>query len=212
MIAPSESLNPLLSAVEPAVLVKPAPAPSADEAAVREWVALAQGGDVDAFAGLVRHFEQRIFHFVLRMVRQAHDAEDITQETFVKAWKNLHRFRTRHAFATWLFTIARRTALNHLRARRPTQELADFDEPVHENPAGTAMEHEYADEIWTIARRLKPDQYEALWLMYGEGLSVKETARVMATNSIRVRVLLHRGRKRMAELLAHRKLPPGGLL
>lgn len=210
MIARSETLNPLLSAVDAS---SPVTLPAAGAVAgdvVPACVARAQAGDVEAFAELVGLFETRVFHFVLRMVRHAHDAEDVTQETFLKAWKHLHRFRAGNAFATWLFTIARRTALNHIRSRRPTQELGDHDEPVEQNPAGSAMGQERADEVWRVARRLKPDQYEALWLRYVEGLSVQETARVMATNAIRVRVLLHRGRKRMADLLAHKQLLTGG--
>lgn len=171
-----------------------------------------QDGDVDAFGELVGLYEKRVFHFVLRMTRQAHDAEDITQETFVKVWRNIRRFRSEYAFSTWLFTIARRTALNHLRASKPTQELADYDEPVHNNPAKESEDRERASSIWNIARKLKPAQYEALWLRYGEGFAVDEAAKVMGTNSVRVRVLLHRGRKRMAELLNKREFQPGAVL
>ncbi|HAV62615.1 MAG TPA: hypothetical protein DCY13_09645, partial [Verrucomicrobiales bacterium] len=152
------------------------PAPDAAEEAVLDLVSRAKGGDVEAFAGLVRQFEVRVFHFILRMVRRSHDAEDLTQETFVKVWKNLHRFRAQNAFATWLFTIARRSTLNHLRGLRPVQELADYDEAIHDDPAHAAMDQERAAAVWQLARRLKPDQYEALWLRYGEGFSVDETA------------------------------------
>lgn len=173
------------------------------------WAALvrnAQGGDVEAFGELLAQFEQRVFHFVLRMLRNSHDAEDVTQETFVKAWKHLGSFRPQHSFSTWLFTIARRTALNQIRARRPTEELADHHESAHgDSPDQNAEDREHADSVWEIARRLKPDQYEVLWLRYGEGFSVDETARIMNTNSIRVRVLLHRARKRMADWLHHKK-------
>lgn len=161
----------------------------------------AQGGEVEAFAGVLEQFEQRVFHFVLRMLRNAHDAEDVTQDTFVKAWRHLASFRPQNSFSTWLFTIARRTALNHLRARRPTEELGEHDQVMPENPRDAATDREYAESIWNLARRLKPDQYEVLWLCYGEGFSVNEIARIMNTNSLRVRVLLHRARKRLAEWL-----------
>lgn len=170
----------------------------------------ARNGDVDAFATVLDHCEQRVFHFVLRMLHNAHDAEDVTQDTFVKAWRHLASFRPENRFTTWLFTIARRTALNHLRARRPTEELTEQAEPVAESPRETATNREHAESIWQVARRLKPDQYEALWLCYGEGFSVNEIARIMNTNSIRVRVLLHRARKRMAEWLKQKPAEPGG--
>ena len=55
--------------------------------------------------------------------------------------------------------------------------------------------------IWKVAKKLKPNQYEALWLRYGEGFSISETAEIMNTNQIHVKVLLHRGRKQLAEHL-----------
>lgn len=174
-------------------------------------VSAAQRGDVDAFGELLGQFEHRVFHFVLRMLRNAHDAEDVTQDTFVKAWRHLASFRPQHSFSTWLFTIARRTALNHIRARRPTEELADHHEQGQgDSPDQTTEDREQAESVWQVARRLKPDQYEVLWLRYGEGFSVDETARVMNTNSLRVRVLLHRARKRMAGWLQHKNLKIGG--
>lgn len=180
-----------------------------EPAVVAELVARCQSGDVDAFSGLIEHFEKRVFHFVLRMTRQAQDAEDITQDTFVKVWRNIHRFRIGNTFSTWLFTIARRTALNQLRSLKPTQELADYDQAVNNNPARATEERERSQSVWSLAQNLKPHQYEALWLRYGEGFSIGEIAQVMGTNAIRVRVLLHRGRKRMAEILNRRKFKPG---
>ncbi len=200
-----------MSNLLPAVATPVAPRECAnDRDELGELIHRAQRGEVGAFAGLLEQFEQRVFRFVLRMVRNAHDAEDVTQDTFVKAWRHLASFRSQYSFSTWLFTIARRTALNHLRARRPTEELQDQTGPAHEHPGEAAANRDHAESIWTVARRLKPDQYEALWLRYGEGFSIKETARVMNTNAIRVRVLLHRARQRMAEWLKQKDMEPGG--
>jgi len=171
----------------------------------------AQGGEVEAFAGLLERFETRVFHFVLRMLRNAHDAEDVTQDTFVKAWRHLASFRPENQFSTWLLTIARRTALNYLRARRPIEEFTEQAGPVSESPHDAATNREHAESVWQLARRLKPDQYEVLWLCYGEGFAVQEIARIMNTNSIRVRVLLHRARKRMAEWLKLKSPETGGV-
>lgn len=180
-----------------------AAAAGGDDAAVASLVDRARLGDTSAFAGVVALFEKRTFHFVMRIVSNAHDAEDVTQDTFVKAWHALPRFRATHSFRAWLFTIARRTALNHLRSRRNTEELKDHDmiAPDGEEPSQAAACREDASAIWTTARRLKPDQFEALWLCYGQGFAANEAARIMNTNPIRLRVLLHRARKRMADWL-----------
>lgn len=198
-------MSNVLPAIEP-----PQRVASMDGDELVTLVRRAQGGEVEAFAGLLERFETRVFHFVLRMLRNAHDAEDVTQDTFVKAWRHLASFRPENQFSTWLMTIARRTALNHLRARRPTEELSELAEPVTESPRDTATNREHAESIWQVARRLKPAQYEVLWLCYGEGFSMHEIARIMNTNSIRVRVLLHRARKRMAEWLKQKPAEPGG--
>jgi RNA polymerase sigma-70 factor, ECF subfamily len=187
------------------------PARTTEPADLIALVERAQGGEVEAFAGVLEQFERRVFHFVLRMLRNAHDAEDVTQDTFIKAWRHLASFRPRNSFSTWLFTIARRTALNHIRARRPTEERGEHDEVMPENPRDAATDREQAEAIWNLARRLKPDQYEVLWLCYGEGFSVNEIAGIMNTNSLRVRVLLHRARKRLAEWLNAKASNSGAL-
>lgn len=170
-------------------------------AAVERLVAQAKGGSVEAFGELVEQHEARIFNFLRQFTGNTHDAQDLTQDTFVKAFRSLGRFNAVGSFSSWLFVIAKRTALNHLRdhRRESTEEAPegiDFN-----NPAQAFAESEERAGLWSVARKLKPAQFEALWLRYAEGFSVAETARVMRTNQIRVRVLLHRGRAQLAKLL-----------
>jgi RNA polymerase sigma-70 factor, ECF subfamily len=173
---------------------------------VEDLVERSQAGCVTAFETLVGLFEKRIFHFLFQMTHHQHDAEDLTQVTFLKAYQNLHRFRMGHAFSTWLFTIAKRSALNHFRDRKPAEELDEDLAAETENPSVRLEKEDASENLWELARSLTPDQYEALWLRYGEGFSMAEIARVMNTNSLRVRVLLHRGRACLAKKL-RRKNP-----
>src|SRR5262245_22676196 len=140
-------------------------------------VAQARGGDVSAFEELVRRFEDRIYGYLFQITRNAHDAEDLAQVTFVKAFRNLQNFGKARAFAPWLFVIAKRTALNHLRDVRPTQELNEHDRIDPENPATQLESKDAREGVWAIARRIPIHQYEALWLRYGEGFSIKEIAK-----------------------------------
>lgn len=160
-----------------------------------------KAGCPDAFELLVGQFEKRIFNFLRQFVGNAHDAEDITQETFLKAYQGMHRYEPVYAFSTWLFTIAKRTAISHFRSRKHTEDLSDWDEADHEDPAVLLERKDEQLSIWKLARRLKPNQYEALWLRYGEGFSIAETARIMNTNQIHVKVLLHRARGQLAKSL-----------
>jgi RNA polymerase sigma-70 factor (ECF subfamily) len=161
----------------------------------------AKEGCNESFEALVHLFETRIYSFLLQFTRNPSDAQDLTQITFLKAFRNIKNFQTPHAFAPWLFTIAKRSALNHFRSQRPTEEIAEDHRVQFNTPAHALEDKEEGHTLWKIAERLPPPQREAIWLRYAEGFSIEETATIMRTNQLRVRVLLHRGRGRLATLL-----------
>ena len=203
MPATVSTLNPLLLAANDS---KPAPSADAQASAARDLRIVrlgreARDGSINAFEELVGAFEARIYGFLHRLLGNAHDAQDITQETFVRAWRAIGRFDPERDFATWIFVIARRAAANHFRARRPHDELSD-DLPSPVTAPGAAAEAgDDAVALWGAARKLKPTQYEALWLRYAEGFSVAETARVIGLTVIHTKVILHRARKELARHL-----------
>ena len=165
-------------------------------------VAKCQAGCRDSFELLVEQYEQRVFSFLCQMVGNIQDAEDLTQDTFVKVYRNIQSYDSHFKFTTWLFTIAKRTAANHFRAAKNWEPLPEEPEIVDPETPCTLLERkDDRDSVWDLAKKLKPDQYEVLWLRYGEGFSVRETAKIMRTNSIRVRVLLHRARHQLAKML-----------
>lgn len=166
------------------------------------WVRRAQQGCQDSFARLVEHYGARVYNYLYQMTRNAHDAEDLTQDTFLKAYRGLWRCNHPDQFVAWLLTIARRTGLNHFRAARPTEPIDPEHHVDPNDPATLTADHDDHRRVWEIARTLKPKQFEALWLHYAEGLSVAEIARVTARPLIYVRVLLHRARRQFAERLA----------
>src|SRR4051812_934567 len=85
-------------------------------------VALGAGNE---FEEIVRLHSSRIFNFVFQMTRQRQDAEDLVQQTFIKAYHNLHRFDGSRPIINWLLTIARRSALNHFRSAKKWEEMPD---------------------------------------------------------------------------------------
>jgi RNA polymerase sigma-70 factor (ECF subfamily) len=164
----------------------------------------AKEGCPDSFEQLVRRYEGHIFNFLRQFTGNHHDAEDLTQETFVKAYRNLHRYNSSLSFAAWLFTIARRTGVSHFRSAHRFEELPADQESIQESPA-TALEcKDERNSIWRLVRTLKPKQAEALWLRYAEGFSIAETARITRTNQITLRVLLHRARSNLLKILTRR--------
>ena len=201
------ALPPLALAADPRWIGVPVPSreggPRAPAPTTEELVAQCQAGHRAAFALLVEQYQERVFNFLLQLTRQRQDAEDLTQVTFLKAYQGLHRYRGTGAFTTWLFTIAKRTAFSHLRAAWPHEVLSEANEPASlaEGPATVLAAAESRTSLWAAARRLSPAQFQALWLRYAEGFSVAEVATVMGTNHVRVRVLLHRGRRELARRL-----------
>jgi RNA polymerase sigma-70 factor, ECF subfamily len=160
-----------------------------------------KSGCPQAFDLLVQRFEERVFHYLCQLVHNQHDAEDLTQETFVKAYQAISRYEPRFTFVTWLFTIAKRSAYSHWRLARRSEKLPNTEEVYSIDPSTILEEKDEKNSIWQIARRLKSKQYEVLWLRYGEDFSIAEIARIMATNQIYVKVLLHRARHELAKHL-----------
>ncbi len=194
--------------VEPMPAAESGARANANDAVSEELIERSRHGSREAFGELVRQFEGRIFSYLAKLTGHSHDAQDLTQDTFVKAWRGIGRFKASGSFNAWLFIIARRTALNHFRARKHESNSEVPEEIDETTPAQVFENNEERASLWALARQLKPAQYEALWLRYGEGFSVEESARVMRTNPIRVRVLLHRGRTALATLLNEKEQPP----
>jgi len=192
-------LNPELVAADGAahsVNTSTSPDPTPEQLAERS-----QAGCLDSFEQLVRRYESQVFNFLRQLTRHEHDAEDLTQETFLKAFRNLPRYRPSLAFAPWLFVIARRTAASHFRSAKHFEELPADPPGADENPATTLEHLDEQASLWTLVRTLKPKQAEAVWLRYSEGFSVAEIARIMGTNRVHVKVLLHRARANLSTLL-----------
>ncbi|MCB2102154.1 MAG: sigma-70 family RNA polymerase sigma factor [Rhodobacterales bacterium] len=154
-----------------------------DQEAAR--VAAARSGDGQAFAALVAGLRDRVYRFVLRQVPRAEDAEDLTQETFLEAYRSLARFRGESRFSTWVLGIALNLARNH-RSRRPEYRyrmvsdealggLADPAAGPHEDSRTAAL----ARALDAGLAALPGDQREALTLVALDGLSYAEAAQVL---------------------------------
>ncbi|MFG0275211.1 MAG: RNA polymerase sigma factor [Phycisphaerales bacterium] len=170
----------------------------------------AQAGSAAAFALLVERFETRLFSFILRRVRNHADAEDLTQEAFVRAWGSIRRYKPAWRFSTWLYTIASRAAVNHLRRAQVRRRTSDTDlrqaEPAPAPSAGVEGA-ETRSEVWRVAQEALTDaQFTALWLRYVEDLSMRDIGRVLGKSTVGVRALLFRARSALIDRLD----PPAG--
>ena len=118
----------------------------------------AQAGSLTCFAEIVRRFESRLFNFLLRRTGSAADAEDLTQETFVRAYERIDRYDPRWQISTWLFVIARRGAVTHLRRRKRDHAARRSGRLVsardHGDPRASADDRDRGRLLWEIADRV----------------------------------------------------------
>jgi RNA polymerase sigma-70 factor, ECF subfamily len=181
---------------------------SASDLSDESLVLRAQSGSMDAFELIVARFEGRLFNFIARRLGLRHlnsDAEDLTQETFLRAWRGVREFRPEHRFSTWLFTIASRLVVDHQRHRHVrlagVQRIAEEAIRREQTPHRAEVESDRAagGRLWSIASQvLSEEQHAALWLRYAEDLSPGEVARVLGKNEVAVRVMLFRARQALA--------------
>jgi RNA polymerase sigma-70 factor (ECF subfamily) len=162
-------------------------------------------GRAESFDEILEQFGGRIHRFLLRMTGNSHDAEDLTQETFLRAYKSIGRYDPDRPFSAWIYAIARKTAAGYFRSRRPTDELEN--EPAcgtNEHPATKLEREDETARVWEAASRLKPQFHEVLLLHYAEGFPVAETARVMGLTVVHTKVILHRAREQLSRRLRER--------
>lgn len=186
-----------------AKLVKPATLPQhrgLRALSTEELACQAQQGCEVSFAKLAERYGAQLFHFLHHKTGNVQDAEDLVQDTFVKAYQNIHRYRDSWKFSTWLFTIARRLANSHYRSLRRSQSVVEVESSSPE-PGKMAAQEEARQSLWTMASGLSRNQYQALWLRYAEDMPIKEIARVMRKSQVNVKVLLYRARINLAERL-----------
>lgn len=180
----------------------------------QQLVERAQRGDKHAFELLVSKYQRRLGRLISRFVRNSAEAEDVTQEAFIKAYRALPAFRGDSAFYTWLYRIGINTAKNHLVAqgrRMPTSTPLDAEEAeafedaalLHEvaTPENELMSKQVVEVVNSSLQELPDDLRTALTLREIEGLSYEEIAAVMNCPIGTVRSRIFRAREAIASNL-----------
>jgi RNA polymerase sigma-70 factor (ECF subfamily) len=179
-----------------------------------EWVVRARAGDQDAFRCLVERHARAVFRLAFRMTGNEQDAEDVVQETFLKAYRSLDRFEERSQFSSWLHRIAANGAYDLLRARARRQEDAlDGGETGEEGPAARlASEAPSPDRLASgvdVRRRVRaamvrmsPAERAAFTLRHMEGLSIDEICGALGVDRSAAKQSIFRAVRKVREALA----------
>src|SRR5277367_372866 len=183
----------------------------ADEQAL---VRKAQAGDRLAFDDLVRRYDRDVLRLALNLVHRSEDARDIYQESFLRVYRNLHRFRFECSFYTWLYRIVTNVALDHLRRRSSRKEdqapvpedsestTRDFFDRQPEvraaaNPERNLLGHELGEHIATALNRLSPRERMVFEMKHYQGLKLRAIGDILGTSEETVKNSLFRATRKL---------------
>ncbi len=182
-------------------------APRATNPAEKRWIAGALAGDPQEFAHLIQAYQNPVYNLCYRMLGQHEDAEDATQETFLRAYTHLHQYDSNRRFLNWILTIASHLCIDRLRKKKLHTlpiDAVPAPEQVHTNgvsPEHIAVAREQADEIQGWLAQLPADYRTAIILLYWYGFSYEEIAQILHVSVPAVKSRLHRARKKLASLI-----------
>lgn len=173
-----------------------------------ELARTARAGSPDAFDELIHRHHHGVFGFLVSLTRHRQDAEDLTQQTFVRAWRKIRHYDPARPLRPWLLTIARRESIAALRRKRPIPNPNPVDN--HQDPWQAAPDDEPARRLWALAaRHLSDDARAALWLHYHDELQLDQVADILGKRTGAVKTMLHRARRTLAEAAANSsEIPP----
>lgn len=165
-------------------------------------------GDLDALAGLVERYQHRLYRYLLRLVHQPAEAEDLFQQTWLRVASQIRRFDPRRSFDAWLFTLARNLAIDHLRRTRP--ESLDERESNHTPaalrardtpPVDAMISREHSGFVASAMESLPILYREVLALRFEEEMKLEEIAQVLGAPLSTVKSRLRRGLEDLRETL-----------
>jgi RNA polymerase sigma-70 factor (ECF subfamily) len=158
-----------------------------------------KAGDIQAFSAIVSNYQQMVFTIVLKIVENREDAEDITQEIFIKVFKSLEHFKEESEFSTWLYRIAYNTTLSELRKKKLffTSINDDLAEEIQaeETAEEIEMKLQYLDQT---LKKLSPNEIFLVTLYYMDEQSIENISKISNLSVSNVKVKLHRIRKKLA--------------
>lgn len=158
-------------------------------------------GDEDACQRLLNLYKGRIFSYVYRMVRNYHDAEDITFDTFIKCFNSLDRFDQTRPFSTWLFTIAHNVTIDFFRKNKQEYEYFDDRHAVADDFVQEYEKKKKLEKIEQAITKLPPIDREIVILFHREEHSYQEISEILNMPVTTIKTRLHRARKRLRTLV-----------
>lgn len=171
-----------------------------------ELISRVLSGDQQAYAGLVSRYQSYVFTLALRMVKSREDAEEVAQDSFIKAYKYLGDFKGASKFSTWLYTIVNNTSISFLRKKKVEIHSLDNEKVFEvadskESGMGANMIEQKSKMLMVneAIAMLNPDDAQIITLFYKAEQSLEETAQILGIEINAAKVRLYRARTRLKE-------------
>ncbi len=170
-------------------------------------------GDTNAFSVLVDRYKDLVFTLALRMVKNREEAEEVSQDTFIKVYKSLNKFKGNSKFSTWIYRVAYNTCLDRIKRIKREYNVVAIDEFTEhhvktlDNALDQMEEQEHKDKIQQCLQLLPSDDSFLLTLYYFEEQSLEEISKVVGLTANNVKVKLFRSRKKLTSILKEQLEP-----
>ena len=161
-------------------------------------------GDTQLYGEIISAYKSAVFSLCYRMVYQKQEAEDLSQEIFIKAYRNLDKYNPKMKFSTWILSISRNTCIDYLRKKRVENLPLEEGIKTGEGPLSAEEAYLYKEQKLEIEQAIGslPEEYRLLIILYHQqGQSYKEIAEILNMPMSLVKNRLHRGRKMLKEKL-----------
>ncbi|WP_299524360.1 sigma-70 family RNA polymerase sigma factor [Winogradskyella sp.] len=166
-----------------------------------------KNGDTKAYAQLVDRYKDLVYTLALRMLKHKEEAEEVAQDTFIKVFKSLDKFKGDSKFSTWIYRVAYNTCLDNIKKNKKHLNNVAIDEYTFnkldtiDNALDNIINEEKRDLIKKCINKLPEDSSALLTLFYFEELSLEEISKIINVEANTVKVKLFRARKKLAVIL-----------
>lgn len=164
-------------------------------------------GDTSCLASLFDRYGKQVYAWVCRVIQNREDAEELTEDVFVKAFQHLESFRGESDFLTWLYRIAYNLSISAVRKKKveylaiEDSQLSNVSEEMIQDQLGQADSSERLDLLDWALEQLPPDDRALILLFYKEDKSIEELAQITGLSIANIKVKLHRTRKKLYILM-----------
>ncbi|WP_299437793.1 RNA polymerase sigma factor [uncultured Aquimarina sp.] len=170
-------------------------------------------GEANAFSTLVERYQNLVYTVVYRMIRNKEEAEEVAQDTFIKAYKSLSNYRGEAKFSTWLYTIAYRKSLDAIKKNKRfvstelIEEISEGEVGIVDNALSYLQDKERKQIISDSILKLPEEEAAIVTLYYFEEKSVKEIKEIVGLTEDNIKIKLYRSRKKLYSILKYHVSP-----